>query len=237
MRRLVGHQAVSIELDGDGGHEIEFIDGVVEGVGGLVASVAAQREIGSELRERLRSGALGFLMFEYQGAPIALRGAARAISDGVMLEFVVLDGVQVAERRAAARVALSIPVRVVLVADDAPAVLIETSTVDLSVGGALLKRRPRLGTGPWQLDLFLPAEATPVHCAAVLVRETPGHLGVAFANLSDGDLTRLRELIADPPPVGELRAESVSDASLAAGGAVIVSRDTDGRRAGRLRVR
>lgn len=227
MRRLVGHQAVSIELDGDGGHEIEFINGVVEGVLGQVASVAAQREIGSELRERLRTGALGFLMFDYRGAPIALRGAARAISDGVTLEFVVLDGVQVAERRTASRVALRSPVRVVLVVDGAPAALIETSTVDLSVGGALLKRQPRLGTGPWQLDLFLPADATPVHCTAVPVRQTPGHLGVAFADLSDGDLTRLRELIADPPPVRELRAETVSDASLAARGAVSVSTDTD----------
>jgi diguanylate cyclase (GGDEF)-like protein/PAS domain S-box-containing protein len=209
MRRLVGHQAVEISLDGEG--ESWVVKCVLERVLGPVATLAACGELRAHVKDRLRAGALGFMTFEHYGAAIALRGAVRAISEQA-LEFVVLDGVQVAERRKAPRVALETSVRAALLADGVTADPIDTVTANLSVVGALLKRQPGLGEGPWQIELFLPGDATPVRCTGVLVRETPSHVGVTFADLPDADLTRLGEVIADPPPaVRNVRAETVSD--------------------------
>jgi methyl-accepting chemotaxis protein/sensor domain CHASE-containing protein len=99
--------------------------------------------------------------------------------------------VQIAERRGAARVDVQTPVRAVLIGPGGAAVPIETETVNLSVSGALLRERPGLGDGPWQLQLFLPGEAEPVCCPATLARRTPEGFGVAFGRLSDADLLRL----------------------------------------------
>jgi hypothetical protein len=66
-----------------------------------------------------------------------------------------------------------------------------------------------------------------VRATAVLVRHRGRHLGVAFAELTDIDLTRLEKAIADAPPaVRKLSAETVSGVSRSAGD-VAVSRDTD----------
>jgi hypothetical protein len=163
---------------------------------------------------------------------VAGRERARSSADAVWLgrsvvEFVVIDGVQMPEMRRAPRVALEMPVRASLLADNVPADPIETVTANLSVLGALLSRQPGLGEGPWQIELFLPGEATPVRATAVLVRHTARHLGVAFAELTDADLTRLEKAIADAPPaVRKPSAETVSGVSRSAGD-VVVSRDTD----------
>ena len=200
MRRLVGHQEVMIVLDGEGDYgEGEVVDCVLEGVRGPVATVAACGELGAHVQDRLRAGALGFMTFDHFGASVALRGAARAVSDGGAIEFVVLDGVELAERRTASRVALETPVRAVSLADGVSGAVIETVTADLSIGGALLKRKPGLGEGPWQIELFLPGDPTPVRCTAVLCRDSGSHLGVAFAEVEDADLIRLERTVADHP--------------------------------------
>jgi methyl-accepting chemotaxis protein len=103
--------------------------------------------------------------------------------------------VQIAERRAAPRVALETSVRAVLVGDDGRAAPVETVTVDLSMGGALLKSHPALGAGPWQLQLFLPGDPAPLRCTATLARETSAGVGVAFADVRDADLLRLDHAI------------------------------------------
>jgi methyl-accepting chemotaxis protein/sensor domain CHASE-containing protein len=104
--------------------------------------------------------------------------------------------VQIAERRGAARVDVQTPVRAVLIGSrdgDAP---VETETVNLSVTGALLRERPGLGKGPWQLQLFLPGDPEPVCCSATLARHTPEGFGVAFGAVSDTDLLRLDRAVA-----------------------------------------
>jgi PAS domain S-box-containing protein len=200
MRRLVGHQELTIALDSEGGYgDGELVDCVLERVRGPVATVAACGEVGARVRDRLRAGALAFLTFEHFGASVALRGAARAVSDGAAIEFVVLDGVELAERRKGPRVALETRVRAVLLADGVSAAAIDTLTADLSIGGALLKRQRGLGEGPWQIELFLPGDRTPVRCAASLVRQTASHLSVAFAEIEDVDLIRLEKAVADHP--------------------------------------
>jgi hypothetical protein len=92
-------------------------------------------------------------------------------------------------------VALETSVRAVLVGDDGRAAPVETVTIDLSMGGALLKSHPALGGGPWQLQLFLPGGAEPVCCAATLARETSAGVGVAFVDVRDADLLRLDQAI------------------------------------------
>ncbi len=104
--------------------------------------------------------------------------------------------VEIAERRANTRVALRATVRAVLLAADGPARPVDTATIDLSLGGALLERRPEIGEGPWQIELLLPGDPDPVRCLAVLVRRAGGHLGVAFGEVGDADLLRLDAAIA-----------------------------------------
>jgi hypothetical protein len=110
--------------------------------------------------------------------------------------------VEISERRANTRVALRAPVRALLLAADGSARPVETTTIDLSLGGALLEHRPAIGEGPWQIELDLPGEADPVRCLAVLVRRAGGNLGVAFGEVSDADLLRLDATIARHRPAG-----------------------------------
>ena len=81
-------------------------------------------------------------------------------------------------------------------AAEGPTRAIETVTIDLSLGGALLENRPGIGDGPWQMELSLPGEADPVRCLAVRVRLAGGHVGVAFGEVGDADLLRLDAAIA-----------------------------------------
>ena len=200
MRRLIAHQAVEIHLDAKaGGWEGDWIECRVGSVLGPVATLTALDGIAPELRETLTPGSLGFMTFQYQRAPIALRGVALAVSESEDLEFVVIDGIQMAERRTAARMALLTPVRAACL--DAAGVVtaaVATVTANLSMGGALLTRRPGLGNGPrWQIELCLPGDPLPVRCDAVLVRETPTHAGVKFVDMQEADQLRLAGILAE----------------------------------------
>ena len=103
--------------------------------------------------------------------------------------------VQIAERRTASRVALGRGAWATLARSGSGAEPVPTALIDLSVSGALLEARPGLGEGPWQLQLFLPGDRTPVCTAATLARETEGGIGVAFGHLSDGDRNRIEAVI------------------------------------------
>lgn len=193
MRRLVEQQLVTVNIDG----EAAGIDCRVGSVLGPVAMLTPAAELAQHLRERLAPGTLGFLVFDHQDTPTALRGVAR-LTEGPQLEFVVIDGVQIAQRRAATRVALITPVRATLVDSDGIAkAAVETVTANLSQSGALLTRRPGLGEGPrWHIELLLPGDPTPIRCGAVLARQTPTHVGVAFANMQQLDQIRLARTLA-----------------------------------------
>ena len=103
---------------------------------------------------------------------------------------------QIAERRASQRISIEIPVRATLMADGSMATPVETVTVDLSTGGALLKRCPGLGDGPWRIQLSLPGDPRPACGTAVLARQTQNHCGVRFGDIADTDLRRLADLVA-----------------------------------------
>jgi hypothetical protein len=199
MRRLVKNQAVRVDLDAKVDWEVECIECRVQSISGPVATLAPVDEISSTVQERLSSGALCFLTFTHGRAPVALRGVALGGSAGNgNLEFVVVDGIQVAERRSAERTPLVTAVRVSAVGPDGTAAdQIATVTSNLSMGGALLLRRPGMGEGPrWQIELILPGESERVHCEAVLARSTPSHVGVKFLNMQEADQLRVAGLLA-----------------------------------------
>ncbi len=196
MLRLLDRQRVSVELELD--DRAHHIDCAVGNVSTPIVTLAPIGELAAELQVGLICGAPGFIVFEWNGTPVALRGGARAIYGGAALEFVVFDGVHMQERRAAPRAPVQIPVRATLTGARGPnAFCVETATVDLSICGALLERCPGLGPGPWQIELHLPDDPAPVSVSAVLARCTHDHVAVTFAALRDVDVLRLAGTIAD----------------------------------------
>jgi hypothetical protein len=198
MRRLVKNQAVRVDLDAKVDWEADCIECRVQSIHGPVATLAPEGEIAEDVQTRLSSGSLCFLTFTHGRAPVALRGVALAVAGSTELEFVVVDGIQVAERRSAERTPLVTALRAAPVEPDgtvgAP---VATVTSNLSMGGALLLKRPGLGEGSrWQIELFLPGDPNHVHCEAVLARETPTHLGVRLINVQEADQLRIAGVLA-----------------------------------------
>ena len=198
MRRLVKNQAVRVDLDAKVDWEVNCIECRVQSVQGPVATLVPEREIPEEVQTRLASGSLCFLTFEHGRAPVALRGVALKEADRDELEFVVVDGIQVAERRSAERTPLVTAVKATPVAaDGTDGQTVSTVTSNLSMGGALLLKRPGLGeVSKWRVELFLPGVSEHVHCDAVLARETPTHLGVRLINLQEADQLRIAGILA-----------------------------------------
>jgi hypothetical protein len=188
---LVKNQAVRIDLDAKVDWETNCLECRVQSVQGPVATVIPERELPEEVQTRLASGSLCFLTFEHGRAPVALRGVALKDAEREELEFVVVDGIQVAERRSTAVRATPV------MADGTAGQTVATVTSNLSMGGALLLKRPGLGEfSKWQLEVFLPGVSEHVHCDAVLARETPTHLGVRLMNVQEADQLRIAGILA-----------------------------------------
>jgi c-di-GMP-binding flagellar brake protein YcgR len=198
MRRLVKNQVVRVDLDAKVDWEADCIECRVQSVQGPVATLIPHGDIAEEVQARLASGSLCFLTFEHGRAPVALRGVALKQADREELEFVVVDGIQVAERRSAERTPLVTAVKATPIqADGTPGQTVSTVTSNLSMGGALLLKRPGLGeVSKWRVEIFLPGASEHVHCEAVLARETPTHLGVRFVNVQEADHLRIASLLA-----------------------------------------
>ena len=198
MRRLVKNQAVRVDLDAKVDWEVDSIHCRVLSIQGPVATVIPDGELADAVQTRLTAGSLCFLTFEHGRAPVALRGVALKADDRDELEFVVVDGIQVAERRSAERTPLVTAVKATPVAPDGNVgVPVATVTSNLSMGGALLLKRPGLGeVSKWRVELFLPGDPEHVHCEAVLARETPTHLGVRLLNVQEADQVRIAGVLA-----------------------------------------
>ncbi|MGZ4178746.1 MAG: PilZ domain-containing protein [Solirubrobacteraceae bacterium] len=195
---MVKNQAVRVDLDAKVDWEVDSIECRVQSIQGPVATLIPEGELGDGVQTRLTSGSLCFLTFEHGRAPVALRGVALKAADREELEFVVVDGIQVAERRSAERTPLVTAVRATPVGpggDVGDAVA--TVTSNLSMGGALLLKRPGLGeVSKWRVELFLPGDPDHVYCEAVLARETPTHLGVRLVNVQEADQLRIAGVLA-----------------------------------------
>jgi len=161
-------------------------------------------EVDPDLRARLTRGMLTFMVFDHHGVMVALRGVARAPSLGEALEFIVIDGVQVAERRTTARLPICARVRLTQVGC---ADVVETQTADLSLGGALIASCPGFGSGLHvDIELFVEDGEPAIRCRATIARRTPTHVGVAFSEIDDADRIRLAGILADYRPADGRRA-------------------------------
>jgi hypothetical protein len=192
MRRLKQQQKVEIHLDG--------ADGVVEcrvlGVKGSVASLA-QVDGGPQQIERLTPAASGYLMFEHRGGTIALKGIATTQqTDQPELLFVVLDGVQLPERRSAERAQLTALARMFLPNSAGDDSYVETELANVSTSGLLVARHPDLGErAQFRLELLIDGDEQPICCDVVVARRTATHVGMRLVNVPDADQTRLAEVI------------------------------------------
>ena len=97
MRRLVQHQQITIELDAEFEGDVDALVCRVGSVHGPVATLGPVAELSDRVRERLTPGSLGFMVFRHHGTPVGLRGVVRAAPESDEVEFVVIDGIQIAE--------------------------------------------------------------------------------------------------------------------------------------------
>jgi hypothetical protein len=194
MRRLRQQQRVDIHLDS----EDEILGCRLATVEGSVATLSRVGYASAEVLERLIPAASGYLVFDYRGTTVALKGIATvSTAESEELAFVVTDGVQLPERRSNERVPLQAAVRI---SDPSGAGhgLIETVTENVSLTGALIERRDGLeGEKSFGLELLLGSGAVSIRCEAVIARQTPTHVGMQFTSMQAADRARLAVVIRD----------------------------------------
>ena len=194
LREMPAGAEVTIDLDpGPEQHAVSFTARVAD-VYGTTVSLAPIDEFPADLLSRLRPGALGELTLVRDAGPTALRGIAVKHRYRNELRFVAAEGVKLTDRRTADRVPFVAPLRASVMADDGRVVgrTSATSTKNLSLGGALVARRPTLGRGRrWTIELMLPSAAAAVQCEAVVARETGSYLALRFVNLRESDRREL----------------------------------------------
>jgi PilZ domain len=193
LRRLKHDQRVEIHLDS----EDHAVSCRVASVQGGVATLSRTSDVPAEVLEKFTPGVIGYMLFEHRGAMTALKGIATASPTApTELVFVVIDGVQLPERRAAERVQLGAVARISPSAGDGHSDGVEATAANVSVGGVLIERPAGLGAGPgFRLELLLEDDSAPISCAAKVVRETATHVALKFTDIADADRIRLAGMI------------------------------------------
>jgi hypothetical protein len=194
MRRLKHQQEVEIHLDG----EDEFVlDCRVLGVEGSVATLASVDAGPGTLLGSSVPAVPGYLLFDHHGGRVALKGiATTSTSEGPELLFVVVDGVQLPERRSAARAEVNAVARMFLSDSAEEPGYFETRLADLSVSGMRVEGHPRLDSATrFRLELYIGGAQTPIRCGAEVARTTPTHIGLKFVDLEDTDRTLLDAIV------------------------------------------
>jgi hypothetical protein len=194
MRRLKHHQEVEIHLDVE---DEVVLDCRVLGVEGSVATLASRDAQPSTFLGGSVPAVHGYMLFDHAGGRVALKGiATTSTSEGPELLFVVVDGVQLPERRSAARVRVNAVAR--MFPPDAPqdSGYFETRLADLSVSGMLVERHPNLAPATrYRTELYFGAAETPIRCGAEVARTTPTHAGLKFVDLEDADRALLDAIV------------------------------------------
>jgi PilZ domain len=213
LRRLKHNQRVEIHIDSDD----HVVACPVAAVHGSVATLRRITDLPAEVLDKFTPGALGYLLFEHHGAKTALKGIATAGQDEqASLAFVVIDGVQLPERRAAERVRLGALARISADGDSGEGdggegdggegnsgegdsgERVEATAANVSIGGVLIERPAGLGDGPdFRLELSLDQDPEPIRCRATVVRATPTHVALRFVDIADTDRIRLAGLIQE----------------------------------------
>jgi hypothetical protein len=194
MRRLKHHQEVEIHLDGE---DEVVLDCRVLGVEGSVATLASADTGPGALLGGSVPAIPGYLLFDHCGGKVALKGIATAsTSEGPELLFVVIDGVQLPERRSAARAQVIAVARMFRLDSPEESGYFETRLADLSVSGMRVERHPGLESATaFRLELYIGDAQTPIRCGAQIARKTPTHVGLKFVDLQDADRTLLDAIV------------------------------------------
>jgi PilZ domain len=194
MRRLKHQQEVEIHLDGE--DEVVF-DCRVMGVEGSVATLASDNGGPGSVLGSSVPAVPGYLVFDHAGGRVALKGIATAsTTDGPELLFVVIDGVQLPERRSAARVRVNAVARLFEGGSAQADEYFETPVADLSVSGMRVERRPSLDSATrLRLELYFGSAQTPIRCEAEVARRTPTHVGMKFVDLQEADRALLEAIV------------------------------------------
>ncbi len=196
MRRLRHQQRVEIHLDGD---EEEVISCVVIGVERAVATLASINPAPVPLLGSSMQAASGYMVFDHCGGRVGLKGIATTAGANEWPEFlfVVIDGVQLPERRSAERVEVRAVARL-FPPDAAPdGGYIDTLLADLSISGMRVARHPGLVEQvPYRLQLYIADRPAPICCGAEVARTTATHVGMKFLDLQEADRTLLAAIVA-----------------------------------------
>ncbi len=194
MRRLKHQQPVEVHLDGE--DEI-VVPCRVRRVEGSVATLESAD--GDPVLVGNTAPALpGYLVFEHAGGRVALKGiAAPDANEQTELLFVVIDGVQLPERRSAERVEVDALARLFLPVAVAGCEYVETALADLSISGMRVERHPSLDVEThYRLELYIGDRSTPIRCDAEVARRTASHIGMKFAELGELDRALLAAIVA-----------------------------------------
>ena len=196
MRRLRHHQRVEIHLDV--GDEDEVIPCLVLGVEGAVATLASIDAGPVGLGGSSTPAMPGYLVFEHSSGRVALKGIATAAGgEQAELLFVVIDGVQLPERRSAERVEVDALARLFPPGGSGDHEHLDTPLADLSVSGMRVERHPGLVEElRYRLELYVGDVRTPIRCDALLARRTATHVGMKFVDLQEGDRALLAAIVA-----------------------------------------
>lgn len=195
MRRLKHQQPVEVHLDGE---DAIVVPCRVLGVEGSVATLATVDADPVGVLGGAVPALPGYLVFDHVGHRVALKGIAAAeASEQTELLFVVIDGVQLPERRSAERVEVNAVARLSLPGPADDPGYVETPLADLSISGMRVERRPGLEVeARYQLELYVGDTARPIRCGAQVARTTPTHVGVKFLDLQDTDRALLAAIVA-----------------------------------------
>ena len=199
MRRLKHHQEVEIHLDG--ADEV-ILDCRVLGIEGSVATLANIDAGSGELLGSSVPAVPGYLVFDHIGGKVALKGIATAsTTQGPELLFVVIDGVQLPERRSAGRVQVAAVARMFALASMQEGPQFETPLADLSISGMRVARHPSLDEAArYRLELYIGGAQTPIRCTAEVARRTPTHVGLKFTDLQEADRALLDGIVRAHAP-------------------------------------
>jgi len=157
----------------------------------------------SPMRSRAITGTPAYLEFEHSGSPVAPRGIAVASGHQSEMQVVVTDGVQVPKHRAGNVSrwwrAHGSTARLVTMAISRPSKpsLSTSARPECSSNAA-----PDLASGYSSRSNCLDRDPTPIRCDAHVVRRTPTHLALEFAELGEVDQTRLAVVVDRQPHRG-----------------------------------
>ncbi len=194
MRRLKHQQLIEVHLDGEDAVVVPCRVQLVEGSVATLESADGDPVLPGNTAPALP----GYLVFDHAGGRVALKGiAAPDANEQTRLLFVVIDGVQLPERRSAERVEIGAQARLFFTAAVGDREYVETPLADLSISGMRVERHPGLDFETrYRLELYIGVEPTPIRCDAEVARRTPTHIGMQFVGLADTDRALLAAIVA-----------------------------------------